>query len=233
MAGAYGTPCSGELQFWSVVQNSMREQTKQLTRIANALEAGHAHEERPPAVDCAKLREALDELVANLERASARDVFSIIDRKVLLDAKAALAATAAELGAAAKKPAAETRVRKVLVVDDFPAMRGYIEKQVPNVEVTYIRQLPEDESVLSQFDALVVDGDGIGNKKWKNGLDFCKSYNKPEGQAVVFHSGLSAYGEDAMILEHRGIANLPKGGNPEKLRLCIRFPMPKRTGGAE
>jgi len=106
MAGAYGTPCSGELQFWSVVQNSMREQTKQLTRIANALEAGHAREERPPAVDCAKLREALDELVANIERASARDVFSIIDRKVLLDAKAALAATAAELGAAAKKPVA-------------------------------------------------------------------------------------------------------------------------------
>ena len=72
-----------------------------------------------------------------------------------------------------------------------------------------------------------------GNKKWKNGLDFCKSYDKPEGQAVVFHSGLSAYGADALELERRGIANLPKGGNPEKLVLCIRFPMPKRTGGAE
>lgn len=96
MGGAYGTPCSGELQFWTVVQHSMREQSKQLERIANALEAGHAREERPAAVDCAKLREALNELVANLERASARDVFSIVDRKVLLDAKAALAATAVQ-----------------------------------------------------------------------------------------------------------------------------------------
>ena len=130
-------------------------------------------------------------------------------------------------------PAAEKRVRKVLMVDDFPGMQGYIEKHVPDVEVTYIRQLPEDESVFAQYDALVIDGDGIGNKTYPDGLAFCKSYDKPEGQAVVFHSGLSARGTDALELERRGIANLPKGSNPEKLELCIRFPMPKRTGGAE
>ena len=93
---AGGVPCNGQLQFWTVVQSQMREQAQQLKRIADALETGCAREERPPAVDCAKLREALDELVANLERASARDVFSIVDRKVLLDAKAALAATAVQ-----------------------------------------------------------------------------------------------------------------------------------------
>lgn len=39
------------------------------------------------------MREALEELVANIEtRASAFDIFSIIDRKTFLDAKAALAA---------------------------------------------------------------------------------------------------------------------------------------------
>lgn len=59
MGGAYGMPCSGELQFWAVMQAQMREQSKQLERIANALEAGHAHEGRPVAVDCAKLREVL------------------------------------------------------------------------------------------------------------------------------------------------------------------------------
>jgi len=128
-------------------------------------------------------------------------------------------------------PAAKTRVRKVLMVDDFPGMRGYIEKHVPDVEVTYCARLPDDESVLAQYDALVIDGDGIGNKKWKHGLDFCKAYDKPEGQAVVFYSGLSAHGTDALELERRGIANLPKGCNPEKLGLCIRFPMAKQTGG--
>ncbi len=127
----------------------------------------------------------------------------------------------------------EVRALKVLVIDDAAFMEGYVKKFMPDARVTYLRQLPEDESVLSQFDALVVDCDGIGNKKWKHGLDFCKSYDKPEGQAVVFHSGLRAHGTDALELERRGIANLPKGSNPEKLVFCIRLPMPKRTGGAE
>ena len=126
----------------------------------------------------------------------------------------------------------EVRAIKVLVIDDSIFMEGYVNKFMPEAQVTYIRRLPEDESILSQFDALVVDGEGIGNKKWKHGLDFCKTYDKPEGQAVVFYSGLSAQGTDALELERRGIANLPKGSNPEKLVLCIRFPMPKRTGGA-
>ena len=39
MGGAYGTPCNGELQFWSVVQAQMREQSKQLARIADLLAA--------------------------------------------------------------------------------------------------------------------------------------------------------------------------------------------------
>ena len=43
--------------------------------------------------DAAKLREALEELVSNIEmRASVFGIFSIIDRKTFLDAKAALAA---------------------------------------------------------------------------------------------------------------------------------------------
>lgn len=39
---AYGTPCSGELQFWAVMRAQMMEQTKQLKRIADALEARNA-----------------------------------------------------------------------------------------------------------------------------------------------------------------------------------------------
>lgn len=119
MGGAYGTPCNGELQFWAVMQSQMREQTRQLTRIADLLAARNQAENiafapvaapAAPAVDCAKLRKALDELVANLEmRASAFDVFSLVDRKVFLDAKAALAATAAELGSAAKTGAADKK----------------------------------------------------------------------------------------------------------------------------
>lgn len=48
MAGAYGTPCSGELQFWSIMQSQMRELAKQTTRIANALEAQAKAPADPP-----------------------------------------------------------------------------------------------------------------------------------------------------------------------------------------
>ena len=126
----------------------------------------------------------------------------------------------------------DVRAIKVLVIDDSVFMEGFVNKFMPDAQVTYIRQLPEDESVLSQFDALVIDGEGLGNKKWKHGLDFCKAYDKPEGQAVVFYSGLSAHGTDALELERRGIANLSKGSDPDKLVRCLRSPMPKQTGGA-
>lgn len=33
------TPCTGELQFWAVMRSQMTEQTKQLARIAAALES--------------------------------------------------------------------------------------------------------------------------------------------------------------------------------------------------
>lgn len=122
--------------------------------------------------------------------------------------------------------------KRVLVIDDSRMMRGFVEKFVPGVAVEQVFRIPDDESVLAQYDALVVDGEGIGNSRWRHGLDFCKQYEKPEGQAVVFYSGLSAHGADAAELERRGIANLAKGCNPEKLGLCVRFAMPKQTGGA-
>ena len=50
---AYSTPCSGELQFWAVMRAQMMEQTKQLTRIADALEARNgASFVRVNAKDC-------------------------------------------------------------------------------------------------------------------------------------------------------------------------------------
>ena len=38
MSAGYSTPCSGELEFWTVMRSQMVMQTKQLTRIATALE---------------------------------------------------------------------------------------------------------------------------------------------------------------------------------------------------
>jgi len=42
-----GVPCSGELQFWAVVQAQLRNIATQLTRIADALELMNSSKEPP------------------------------------------------------------------------------------------------------------------------------------------------------------------------------------------
>ena len=120
-------------------------------------------------------------------------------------------------------------MKKVLVVDDYYFMKGYVEKFVPDVQVDHRYTLPPEEDVMREYDALVIDGEGIGNATYRHGLEFCRVYDKPEGQAVVYYSGLRPGKEDCKILEKRGIAVLVKGSDPEKLSLCIRFAMEKKT----
>lgn len=117
--------------------------------------------------------------------------------------------------------------RRILVIDDDRYMKTYVQKWVDDMDVEQIYALPMDISKLAQYDALVVDGMGISNLKYKEGLDFLLDYDKPEGQSVVYHSGLGAYGREREALERRGVAVVTKGSNPEKLTLAIRFAMMK------
>ena len=91
--------------------------------------------------------------------------------------------------------------------------------------IDQLYRIPDDLSVLIGYDAVVVDGLGIGNNMFKEGLDLLMEYDKPEGQSVVYHSGLGAYGCDLDALSERGVAVVTKGSNPEKLTLAIRFPI--------
>lgn len=118
-------------------------------------------------------------------------------------------------------------MKSILIIDDSYMMKSYVEKFVAGFVVKQIYRIPDDESDLKKYDALVVDGQGIGNKKYKDGFEFCKSYDKPEGQSVVYHSGNGAYGDDAAELSRRGVAIVTKGSNPEKLALAIRFQIDK------
>lgn len=118
--------------------------------------------------------------------------------------------------------------KKVLIIDDSHMMKPYLEKWIDDMDIEQIYRIPEDLSILAGYDALVVDGMGISNLKYKEGLDFLLDYDKPEGQSVVYHSGLGAYGREREALERRGVAVVTKGSNPEKLTLAIRFPMMKR-----
>ena len=116
----------------------------------------------------------------------------------------------------------------ILVIDDDRAMKPFIEKWMTgDFMVEQLYRIPDDLSVLKGYDAVVVDGLGLGNGRFKEGFDLLMAYEKPEGQAVVYYSGLGAYGRDRDALSERGVAVVTKGSNPEKLTLAIRFAMTK------
>lgn len=120
--------------------------------------------------------------------------------------------------------------RRILVIDDDRAMKSFIEKfMTGSFKVDQLYGIPDDLSVLRSYDAVVVDGLGIGNNRFKEGLDLLLAYDKPEGQSVVYYSGLGAYRRDLDALSERGVAVVTKGSNPEKLTLAIKFAM--RKGG--
>lgn len=116
--------------------------------------------------------------------------------------------------------------RRILVIDDDRAMKSFIEKWMTgDFTVEQLYRIPDDLNVLKGYDAVVVDGLGIGNGRFKEGFDLLMAYDKPEGQSVVYYSGLGAYGRDRDALSERGVAVVTKGSNPEKLTLAIRFPI--------
>jgi hypothetical protein len=118
--------------------------------------------------------------------------------------------------------------RRILVIDDDRVMKSFIEKWMTgDFMVEQLYRIPDDLSVLKGYDAVVVDGLGIGNCKYREGVNLLLDYDKPEGQSVVYHSGLGAYGREREALERRGVAIVTKGSNPEKLTLAIRFAMMK------
>lgn len=120
-------------------------------------------------------------------------------------------------------------MKKVLLIDDEAFVKVFIERFVPDVKVEQKFRIPDDRSALPSYDALVVDGLGIGNKEFKNGLEFLKTYNKPDGQSVVYFSGLGVCDpQDKDILDRRGIAIVEKGWPPEELVAAIKFAMQKK-----
>ena len=126
-----------------------------------------------------------------------------------------------------KKLDRELRKKRVLIIDDDRGMKSYVEKFVEGVVVDQLYRIPDDLSVLLAYDAVVVDGLGIGNGRFDEGFDLCMAYDKPEGQSVVYYSGLGAYGRDRDALSERGVSVVTKGSDPEKLVLAIRFAMKK------
>lgn len=118
---------------------------------------------------------------------------------------------------------------KVLVIDDQYFTFSYAKKFLDFCDVKHEYRIPEDESTLAEYDVLIVDGDGIGNSKYKHGMDFCKAYAKQgNNKGVIYHSGLTPYGEDEQILTKLGVNIVVKGRDPDFLVDAVREVVEKK-----
>lgn len=129
-----------------------------------------------------------------------------------------------------KKLDRELSKKRVLIIDDDSVMKSYVEKFVGEYKADQLYRIPDDMSILLAYDAVVVDGLGIGNGRFENGLDLLMQYEKPEGQSVVYHSGLGVGKSDQMALWEKGVSCVTKGSDPDKLANAIRIPIMAKKG---
>lgn len=112
---------------------------------------------------------------------------------------------------------------KVLVIDDKYFIFSTISRTLDFCDVKHEYCIPEDESTLAEYDVLIVDGDGIGNSKYKHGMEFCKAYAKQgNNKGMIYYSGLAPYGENEKALVGKGVKILTKGGDLDRIVEAVR-----------
>jgi len=117
---------------------------------------------------------------------------------------------------------------KILVIDDWRVIAESIKVCFPNASVDHEYRIPIDLSELDGYDVLIVDGQGIGNSKWKSGEEFLKDYRpKNPKQMVIYHSGLEPSNEFAELLESNGFFSFTKGRDPDKLVALVKGELKK------
>lgn len=101
--------------------------------------------------------------------------------------------------------------KRICVIDDDRFVMGCIAKCLKPHTVEGLRQLPLEVAELYDYDILIVDGNGIGNEKWKNGVAFLMEYTpKNPKQKLIHYSGFIS-AQDGMKLTQKGIKVLTKG----------------------
>lgn len=107
----------------------------------------------------------------------------------------------------------KTRKPTLAVIDDCWMIQSAVRNAVGDVyKVTAFTLIPDDLSVLDAFDALVVDGSGIGNRTYPTGVDFLLAYapRHPEKRFVHFTGYCDWQNRDS--LAKLGIPVVDKGG---------------------
>lgn len=112
----------------------------------------------------------------------------------------------------------KSRRPTLAVIDDCWMIQSSVRNAVSDVyTVTALTAIPDDLSVLDAFDALVVDGSGIGNRTYPTGVDFLLAYapRHPEKWFVHFTGYCERQNRDS--LAKLGIPVVTKGGRSGEL----------------
>lgn len=110
------------------------------------------------------------------------------------------------------------RKPRLAVIDDCGFIVTRIEKdfaETHDVDVFY--RIPDDLHELDKYDVLIVDGNGIGNSKFRNGVDFIREYEPfHKDKNIIHYTGLCSF-LDRMVLKSRGVKVVIKGSRPSEL----------------
>ena len=113
---------------------------------------------------------------------------------------------------------AAPRKPRLAVIDDCGFIVRGIERdfaETHDVDVFY--RIPDDLHELDKYDVLIVDGDGIGNTKFMNGVDFIREYETfHKDKKIIHYTGLCTQ-QNRTELESRGVKVVSKGGWPSEL----------------
>ena len=96
----------------------------------------------------------------------------------------------------------------VCVIDDDYFMKSYFEKFLEGFSITHEPRIPKDVSKLGDFDVLIVNGSGIGNGVYKNGVEFLKAYKKRGKNRGIIHLSGWIDRKDEDELMSKGIVKL-------------------------
>ena len=101
--------------------------------------------------------------------------------------------------------------KRICVIDDDGFVRGCIAKCLKSHTVECLRLLPLEVAELYDYDILIVDGNGIGNEKWRNGVEFLMEYipKNPLQKLIHFSGYITA--QDERKLTKKGIKVITKG----------------------
>ena len=112
----------------------------------------------------------------------------------------------------------KTRKPTLAVIDDCWMIQQAVRNAVGDVyTVTSLTVIPDDLSMLDAFDVLVVDGSGIGNRTYQNGVDFLLAYAPSHSDKRFVHFTGYCERQNMNSLLKLGIPVVSKGVRPGEI----------------